>query len=88
MERDHDPYTPGPWTVRPGRPVVVRAPNAGYFIAETFDHRKSPANARLIAAAPDILEALEDLLEQLATAGTNVETERALAAVQRALGPM
>ena len=63
--------TPGPW-VREGLAIMYRpahAPNVGaLFIARvqrgplTLDEVE--ANARLIAAAPDMLEALKDILEQ------------------------
>lgn len=43
--------TPGPWT-----PQWRRAPRW---------HSESPANTRLIAAAPDLLEALETALDTL-----------------------
>lgn len=63
-------HTPGPWGCRDtsyhahdyrltkpnGEPLPVNAPYN--------DHSEQRANARLIAAAPDLLEALEYLLEQ------------------------
>lgn len=63
-------YTPGPWVVDPAvrQGFTVYAPKEG-FIVGTQDEEgrygaiESEANARLIAAAPDLLEALCDMLE-------------------------
>lgn len=63
-------HTPGPWHTATaarldnvgGRDVAV-VDQANYIIAEAFEivghgeHRSAEANARLIAAAPDLLEA-------------------------------
>lgn len=70
-------HTPGPWKVahRMGRPVVVNStPTHGgpLDICEAYTHplahetisdalEVSEANARLIAAAPDLLQALKEL---------------------------
>lgn len=80
-------YTLGPWEIDPKQPNIVRAPNAGYFIADTFAHSTSKANSHLISAAPDLLEALQDLLRQVET-GTAPEivTGRAITAINKALG--
>lgn len=60
-------FTPGPWTVE-GREIkgpqdsgvcVARIPEWG-ILADVPD--QGPANARLIAAAPDLLEALGSLV--------------------------
>jgi hypothetical protein len=60
-------HTPGPWHVyQPkGRAPEIRAPHV--FIArvddgETVSHEEGHANARLIASAPELLEALHELL--------------------------
>lgn len=54
-------FTPGPWSFVPWHveegPSAVRAPE-GWLIATT----SSDANARFIAAAPELYEALEGLL--------------------------
>ena len=72
-------HTPGPWRVVQRGPIVSiidaqeDAPNGGdHPIGDIFAlYRGLPrtketvlANARLIAAAPDLLEALEDILFQ------------------------
>ena len=68
-------HTAGPWntgTKNLGDPDVLQIgcyesvihDAAGYALAVTFDG-DNQANARLIAAAPDLLEALKDLRKQL-----------------------
>ena len=66
-------HTPGPWTMHPrfddGAEVRALAPVAWCSVASThgasgsqvIDVAEARANARLIAAAPDLLEALEDI---------------------------
>jgi hypothetical protein len=73
-------YTPGPWTLGKGT-VRVRTEedeqgrtkliaecyttNQGIRYPHDFEERE--ANARLISAAPDLLEALQELLKSLPT---------------------
>ncbi len=71
-------HTPGRWAVRAGdrgkKTVIVPHVNGYSVIAERVDG----PNARLIAAAPDLLEAASwarDILVQLKDAGHNVEIE-------------
>lgn len=83
-------FTPGPWFYRPqpyddwgwvrdgnGRMVAqARAPEAG----ELEDYRASDtdpyeANARLIAAAPDLYEALKSLRDSMVTYRKEIEIE-------------
>lgn len=61
--------TPGPWTATinrypdglyNGRPYVSSAYGC---IAQTFMAEAGEANARLLAAAPDLAEALHDLIQ-------------------------
>lgn len=66
-------HTPGPWTMHPrfddGAEVRALAPVAWCGVASThgasgnqsIDAAEARANARLIAAAPDLLAALEDI---------------------------
>lgn len=61
--------TPGPWAIRRGHSVVEIRTTAGLPVAATAggDYWKNfsdeaLANARLIAAAPDLLAALTELL--------------------------
>ena len=57
-------HTPGPWHVIPkGRPFSGDiADNTGKLVAQAFlsEHQ---ANARLIAAAPAMLEALQEMMK-------------------------
>ena len=62
-------HTPGPWTVA-GRDVVGKLGEMDTCIAECFNHssmdrHNAEANARLIAAAPELLEAVKISLEFL-----------------------
>lgn len=56
-------HTPGPWTILPNTPHFVRAmhPAEGMQPVATVYHfdGELAANARLIAAAPELIEALE-----------------------------
>ena len=63
-------HTPGPWRVRkdePGKWLLKQEGNGGLYL---FDLRECPgiaatdANARLIAAAPDLLAALRALITE------------------------
>lgn len=57
-------FTPGPWEARPNRTNLwwgVHEANGPAQICEVYNHAAAGANARLIAAAPDLLEALEYL---------------------------
>lgn len=79
-------YTAGPWEIHPQQRNIVRAPGAGYFIADTFDHATSEANARLICAAPELLKALQDLVAQVqAKGGLGLDTVHASVAIDEAL---
>lgn len=88
-------HTPGPWFVWGGQ---IKPENGGWqqkrFIAEIPLHTsvEQSANARLIAAAPDLLEALETIL--ICKTNDNGETpelsnylaEQARAAIAKAKG--
>ena len=66
-------HTPGPWTVKPSKAktqVTKIAENGSYdFICDTlsgpFYLEECQANARLIASAPDLLEACEAMQKAL-----------------------
>ena len=70
-------HTPGPWFASPyegfGPMTTVRqgCPKTGMRIASTFETttpvhiERSEANARLIAAAPELLEAIQLILDQV-----------------------
>lgn len=63
-------HTPGPWRVGDGSFVIGNHPAPGITGSDDVHHygghliceSVSQANARLIAAAPDLLEALKDIL--------------------------
>ena len=90
-------YTPGPWRVAPAADyqsshINVDAGTRGYIcLAGVQGDTQAAANARLIAAAPDLLRALDNLLEQH-IAGVDLSVRdrqvwlRAAAAVARATG--
>lgn len=71
-------HTPGPWKTEDRRYLITDAPDegsigvyaGGFWIADVHGAHVGPksrdeadANARLIAAAPELLEALEALLQ-------------------------
>lgn len=78
--------TPGPWT---GKDVgIAKQDDVGLQLGfiMTFDKKRRDecaANARLIAAAPELLEALQDLQ---ARACIYVNTSKAKAAIAKATG--
>ena len=58
-------HTPGPW--RPSCGMFVHAANNEFVaVAKGNDDETVEANARLIAAAPDMLAALQDAYDLLA----------------------
>jgi hypothetical protein len=94
-------HTPGPWSASDDGiiPVVVANLETGIGIAEVssvlragpLDFREVAANARLIAAAPDLLEALrwsETILHQYWTATTTEEKNHYAADIPSALETM
>ena len=69
-------FTPGPWSLtdrgdllrireEASDAVIATTDNGGHPVEEIFDHEQQVANARLIAAAPDLYTALEDCVERL-----------------------
>ena len=54
-----DRHTPGPWG-KNGQTVLVRG--ISWLGFANYENREATANARLIAAAPDLLDAVEDAL--------------------------
>lgn len=89
-----DKHTPGPWHVEPLRGWPSIRTSSGSVIASMDVEDANPitraadgANARLIAAAPELLEALEDALYPLDYGGSFDEWEtRARAAIKAAKG--
>jgi hypothetical protein len=61
-------HTPGPWNV-PDKYVKMRGCN---FLSHVhWDDEEAVANARLIAAAPDLLAALQGVMDILGRAESN-----------------
>ena len=70
-------HTPGPWEIGPlhrsVRPPIARVlsgngpVNDGYAICAVYGDSQRPANARLIAAAPDLLTALDAAVRWIAS---------------------
>lgn len=85
-------HTPGPWSVN----VIGQHWNNKTLthIEVTFGHDGecicdtvyNPADANLIAAAPDLLEALQDALHAYDKHGEHPEWDFARAAISKALG--
>lgn len=62
-------HTPGPWVVNPIQLNQIATPDARLEIARATvlrDQHETIANARLIAAAPELLEALKAIVKSLA----------------------
>jgi hypothetical protein len=80
-----DQHTPGPWG-DDRKPVVVRG--LTWVAHANYPTITGEANARLIAAAPDMLEALEDLLNYVGgwDAPADHPCGRARAAIAKARG--
>jgi hypothetical protein len=93
-------HTPGPWVVGRTEPTQVwRAPTAsrpsgGPLLARTANvvelgaltRDEELANARLIAAAPDLLDAVRNLLAASSPASTRLARRWAEAALTKATG--
>jgi hypothetical protein len=82
-------HTPGPWSDRNGR--IFQTDREELTIANVgraFDGDYSPANARLIAAAPDLLEALQLAVRQNShdMLMTGEELRKCEAAIAKATG--
>lgn len=91
------PHTPGPWRAEFAviSYCVVYQDECGddWYIADIFDNPASGspiANARLIAAAPDLLAFCQDLLGTWRTGGGFTDDHERLLrdAIQRATGEM
>ena len=96
-----DSFTPGPWRHHPdyrgGKNVVyvealVGGERCEHTVAHAYDgslydnQAMTEANARLIAAAPDLLEAGKRLLEHLREAPLTPAYGRMAAAIRKAEG--
>lgn len=96
-------HTPGPWMVSPEHPTIIRRDyrpisDCGELIGSASGHTKSGffpsedeavANARLIAAAPDLLEALQAIFAAMhpdIPGAPGSAIEKARAAIAKATG--
>ncbi len=75
-------HTPGPWRAMPYR-KVNGADGVEVCALQSRKIEVADANAHLIAAAPDMLEALENLVEQIDDVAL---TAKATAAIKKARG--
>jgi len=89
----HTKHTPGPWMFRPSRQPQITSESdpAGRTIAIVYDQvpdAERKANASLIAAAPELLEALKECLGELERLGWGGAgyTDLAHAAIAKAEG--
>lgn len=68
-------HTPAPWRHEPGRdgkpPYVVRGSEGGFVVMGVTAERQE-ADAALIAAAPDLYHALDDLFTDMVIAQGNM----------------
>ena len=87
-------HTPGPWVIdKDSHHINIRPEGQGYLLATiaTFwaetEENTHEANARLIAAAPDLLAALEQANEMLKYIGGCQDTvDKASKAISKAKG--
>jgi len=86
-------HTPGPWFVTPDGAAVYEKDGFGYrgeTVCRLVGHPFTTANARLIAAAPDLLDALAEMLADADTLQEPYRNEaiceRARAAIAKATG--
>lgn len=81
-------HTPGPWGISQNVSRHVVGPNGGVVASAelTWTADISEANARLIAAAPDLFGALANLLQLLPSGTTNPAIQAARQAIAKATG--
>lgn len=77
-------HTPGSWRYEYGPGFCGALISARGTIIAEFISEPRPSNARLIAAAPDLLEALQGLIAGAEAMGWN--TKKARAAIAKATG--
>lgn len=86
-------HTPGPWHTGHGPQASIVYDRSGWGVANAsvyhfkHEHGSALANAALIAAAPDLLEALEEIvLHQEILGQCSTITDRAYEAIAKAKG--
>ena len=89
-------HTPGPWTIQHGhssRVYLINSPQ-GHAVGEiVYSDTRNPSDAQLIAAAPDLLAAIQNLLTMPDYDGTTPTSktrkaakDAARAAIYKAIG--
>ena len=84
-------HTPGPWAIYVNAPsdiVIRKMSKDGYELCSIARVSSGYANARLIAAAPELLEALTDCVEHMHWTQPQGEAalKKAKAAIAKATG--
>ena len=84
-------HTPGPWAIYVNAPsdiVIRKMSKDGYELCSIARVSSGYANARLIAAAPELLEALADCVEHMHWTQPQGEAalKKAKAAIAKATG--
>jgi hypothetical protein len=83
-------HTPGPWRVGDGGATVFGPKSTQLKIVASLTRglagESTKANARLIAAAPELLESLESLVSVFISPGFEATTNAARAAIAKAKG--
>lgn len=90
LSEQHTAHTPGPWHLFPSNKLCIEAKSGNVALCNLA--RESYADARLIAAAPDLLEALRIMVQDCDSSvevhcvhgGDAIETARA--AIAKATG--
>ena len=82
-------HTPGPWHLRADDPCMVVCEAEYFAIADCAGGTdRDEANARLIAAAPDLLEALQAMCScEYGTDAALIAVRKARAAIAKAVQP-
>ena len=81
-------HTPGPWKVGSKYPTDIYADRAGHAIAQTCNPQvdgECEANARLIAAAPELLLACQNLMMALDDSDMSPDFVYARSAIKKAI---
>ena len=80
-------HTPGPWMVTPESETVHGWSHEGEALIVVYELGTNENDHRLIAAAPELLEALASILEDMdSDYGTNYDYAKARAAIAKATG--
>jgi hypothetical protein len=71
-------HTPGPWEISKNEvgELDICEAGAGNMLADLAKCKNAVANARLIAAAPDLLEALRGLLRETRQSVPNINVKK------------